>query len=144
MNFIQKLYCSQYYELKKKGKEASAKQNGTVLVTLALLLNFLSIMFLLIAVSPDFKDTMEDAIESVFGRRAGRSVGKILGLIPFVIIYGIIYFTYGSDASYNKAIREFDTYHEEAKKQLSKGSLKYFIGSIIVFVACMILFFITL
>lgn len=141
MNFIQKLYCSQYYELKQKGKEASAKQNGTVLVTLALLLNFFTIMFVLIIISPNFKDGMEDTIEDIFGRRSGRSIGKVLAIIPFGIIYGIIHFTYGRDSSYNKTIEVFETYDEERQKQVSKSSMVYFIGSIIVFAASLSLLF---
>lgn len=140
MNFIQKLYCSQYYELKKKGKEASAKQNGTVLVTLALLLNFMAFMFLLALASPDFRDAFEDMIEGIFGRNAGRSVGKILGLIPFAIIYGIIHITYGRDSNYNNTVAEFDTYSEDQQKALSKSSMVYFIGSIVVFVLILALF----
>lgn len=141
MNFIQKLYCSQYYELKKNGKEASAKQNGNVLVTLALLLNFFTIMFVLVTISPDIKDFMEDSIEDVFGRSAGRSVGKILALIPFGVIYGIIHFTYGSDSSYNATIAEFDTFNEEKQKHTSKSSMKYFIGSIVLFALSLSLLF---
>lgn len=142
MNVIKALYCNQYYELKPKGKEHASLQNGTALVTIALLVNFFAIVFFVITISPDVGDYFGDIIEDIFGRRNGRSLGKILGIIPFGLIYLGVKNTTGKEANYNQTITEFEALSPDQQKQVSKKGLNYFIISIVVFAVAFALFFI--
>lgn len=140
MNVIKSLYASQYYELKKKGKEETSLQNGVVLTTLALLVNFFTVVLLMILISPDIGDFFEDLIEDIFGRSSGRSIGRIIAIIPFGIIYLIVKYTSGRQANYDRTIEEFETLSEDQQKQVAKKGMYYFVGSLIAVAIILALF----
>ena len=134
MNIFDGIYCNQYYELKKKGREAEARKYGNAILTIALVLNLLTIFLLLVGIFPDFADSAEDLAKDVFGRSNGRSIGKVIGLIPFVVIYPIVRFIVGSEKRYDKIIERFKKYPDAEQEQISKKALRYFI------ISCTIIF----
>ncbi len=142
MNILKQLYCNQYYELKPQGKEASALDNGTKLVTIALVLYALSISFLLILIFPDLKDFFEDILQDIFGRRSGRTIGQIIAALFFASFYFLVKLTLGKKESYENTIAEFETLVEEEQKKISKNGLIFFVLGIGIFAVSMILFFI--
>ncbi len=144
MNVFKALYCNQYYELKPQGKEASARSNGTRLLTVSVALNIITLVVLIMVFSEDFTDAFGDLIKDVFGRRTGRSVGKIVALIPFLISLPLIRYTLGRESSYNMLIAEFEELPEETRKQISKKGLQYFIASMVAMGLSVVLIFIFL
>ena len=133
MNALKALYCNQYYELKPKGKEASARDNGTRLLTVSVALNIIFLVVLMMVFSEGFVDAFEDILKDIFGRRRSRSLGKFVALIPFLISYPLIRYTLGRQESYDSLIEYFDQLSPDAQKRISKKGLNYFIASMIGF-----------
>jgi len=134
MNIFKQLYCNQYYELKPKGKAASAMANGTGLVTVALALYALALYFILTLISHDFRDLVEDFLENVFGRSSGRTIGRIIAGVIFVVFYFLVKHTLGNKVNFEKTIAEFEALDESDQKKISKNGLIFFVSSIGVFV----------
>ena len=139
MNVLKALYCNQYYELKPKGKEVSARTNGTRLLTISVSLNIILVVLVIMVLSDGFADAFSDTIKDVFGRRRARSVGKIVALIPFLLSYPFIRYTLGREETYDKLIQSFGQLSPEKQKETSKKGLYYFIASLIGFAVAMAL-----
>ena len=142
MDILRKLYWNQYVELKEKGKQAVARKQGTMLVTIALSLFLLGAVFLIVTIFPDAMDWMEDLIKDIFGRSAGRTVGKIIAVIPFALFYGIIKLTMDREAVYDKIVYDFGLLSEEEQFRASEQGKIFFFVSVGFFVITMILFMI--
>ncbi len=139
MNILKQLYCNQYYELKPKGKGDSALGNGTALVTITLVMLILGLLFLLVALVPDFSDSMEDLLEDIFGRRGGRSIGVIIAGVTFVIIYLGIKYTLGKKENFEKLIIQFEALDEVDQKRISKNGMTFFLTGLGIFVLSVLL-----
>lgn len=144
MNIFKALYCNQYYELKPQGKEASARSNGTRLLTVSMALNIITLVVVIMVFSEDFTEAFGDVIKDVFGRRTGRSVGKIVALVPFLISLPLIRYTLGRESSYNALIKYFEGLSPEAQKRISKKGLQYFVMSMVAMALSVVLIFIFL
>ena len=131
MNIFQALYCNQYYELKPKGKEAAARINANRLLGISLSLNFISLVVLIMVISPDFADAFGDLIRDIFGQRQGRTVGKIIALVPFLIFMPLVQFTMGIQTRYDQLISRFDALSSSEQKSVSNKGLYYFIASMV-------------
>lgn len=130
MNLLQALYCNQYHELKPKGKADLAIKNGTALTTIALVLNLLTIVFLLVLLVPDFADFMEDLMKDIFGRRRGRTIGMLIAGIPFLLLYPAIRFTMGRNASFERLVARFEDLPEARQEAISRRGKLYFFVSL--------------
>ena len=140
MNLFKAIYCNQYFELKPKGKENSAKKNGTVLSAIALLLYFFSVFFILLLLFPDLGREIEGVFKDVFGRRAGRMAAKISVAVIMVLCFLIVKFTLDKDSVYNKTITEFESMSCEQQANISKQGLIFFVTSIVLIIVSLIIF----
>ena len=140
MNLFKAIYCNQYFELKPKGKENSAKKNGTVLSAIALLLYFFSVFFILLLLFPDLGREIEGVFKDVFGRRAGRMAAKISVGVIMVLCFLIVKFTLDKDSVYNKTITEFESMSCEQQANISKQGLIFFVTSIVLIIVSLIIF----
>ncbi|HOP22620.1 MAG TPA: hypothetical protein PK055_00610 [Gammaproteobacteria bacterium] len=140
MNLFKAIYCNQYFELKPKGKENSAKKNGTVLSAIALLLYFFSVFFILLLLFPDLGREIEGVFKDVFGRRTGRLAAKISVGVIMVLCFIIVKFTLDKDSVYNKTITEFESMSGEQQAKISKQGLIFFISSIVLVVGSLMVF----
>ena len=131
MNLIDKLYYSQYYELKQKGKAAAARKTANTLVTVAFLAHFFVLMTLLVILFPDLGDAISDFNKDIFGRRNGRLAGMVFAGIPMGIIYWVVVKTIGSESNYESIIAEGQLLSEDQQQATIKSGLIYFIGSLI-------------
>lgn len=130
MNLLKTIYCNQYFELKQKGKEASARKNGTILTTLALVLVLFAIYILWITFFPDAERTMNRFVRKTIGRTSGRMLGKILALVLMTVSYLLIRYTLGTVKSYQKTITVFSKLSADEQERISKKGLKIFLMSI--------------
>jgi len=131
MNLLASIYCNQYFELKKKGKEASARYNGTILTTFALVLILFAIYIFMVTFFPDVEKEMNRFVRKTVGRTSGRMFGKILALVLMVIAYLSIRFTLGTEKRYQKIVQTFEKLPVSNQKQISKKGLQTFIAAII-------------
>ena len=130
MNVFKALYCNQYFELAPKGKADQAKFYGTRLLTVAVVINVITLAVLLMIASADFLDWWDDLLKDIFGRRRARQVGMIVALIPFLVVYPIVRFTLGREESYEATIQKFEEQSGADRKRISKKGLIYFLISI--------------
>lgn len=134
MNYIEQLYYSQHYELKQKGKEATALKTANILVTIAFLAHFIALMTFLVVIFPDLGEAISDFSKDTFGRRNGRLAGMFFTLIPMCVIYWIVSKTIGSESYFEGIITQGQQLSEEFQKATIKGGLTYFVGSLISFI----------
>jgi hypothetical protein len=126
MNYIETIYCSQYYELKKMGKDPMKGRLNATLLTAAM------ILLLLICVGVIVDHTASRPVISRFflhgiGKgMSGRSLGKIIALVGMASIGGLLYVTYGSEARYKRMIEEWDQLPDEVLKKTPIRALKIF------------------
>lgn len=135
MNWLETIYCSQYYELKTTNRDPmKGRNNGTVLAAAILMLVIISAIVLYCRLSPG------NPIDHLFrgSHLSGRSIGKIIGLVGLGAIYGILYLTFGSPASYDKLVKKWETLPAETLARTKKTSLIIF-G--VAFVAFLIVIF---
>lgn len=131
MNLFQSLYCNQYHDLKKQGKESAAYKNGNVLLTVALFCNVVTVVILLSLLSGAFAHYMGGAIRDVFHGSSGRLVGRTIAILGLVVIFPIVKFTIGKKENFDKTIALFEALPEAEQEAISKRGLIYFFGSII-------------
>ena len=141
MNLIQALYCNQYYELKPKGKAYAARQNGTVLTALALLLYFFGVIFLLVTIFPEVSDWFGDGLKKTFGRQQGRMAGRLIAAAAFFALFGLVKLIWDRPVYYNRTIEAFEALPDDRQKEVSKKGLRFFMVSLAVFIPALVLFF---
>jgi hypothetical protein len=133
MNWIQAVFCNQYEELVRTGRDgAKAKANGLILCSAMILVNFLTFFFILQLI-PHFKEASDNFANNWVGSFSGKTMGKILGIILFSIIYMIFYQIVGKNHWYENTIRQFNSYPIEIQKSIAQKGMYYVIGSIVVF-----------
>ena len=126
MNLLETIYCSQYYELKKTGRDPlKARVNGTLLCATVILLALVPIGVIVNRIAPHllpahwFRGLLSDGVPA-------RSVGKILGFIALVIVGGLLHLTIGSKRNYQKMMDEWEFTSEDVLQHTIKKSLKIF------------------
>lgn len=122
MNFIETIYCSQYYELKKSGRDPQkGRLNGTLLSATVLILGLVGLFLVVNKFVPGH------LISSGSGYGfSGRFIGKIVAIVLLLVIGGILSFTIGSKENYNKMILQWEQLPESVLEQTIKTSLKIF------------------
>jgi len=129
MNLLKAVYCNQYYELNPKGKGDAARSNGTRLLAVSLVIDFILLAMLCMVISPDLADAFGDLLQDVFGRRQGRMAGKFVVLIPFLIFLPLVRYTLGTESSYQSTISQFEAQSAEQQKRISKKGLIFVVIS---------------
>lgn len=135
MNLAETIYCSQYYEIKKNGKDpAKGRTNGTVLVAAMILLLLVSVIVVYNVYMPG------NGMDRLFRGTgiSGRSMGKIIGLGGLAALYAILNFTVGSKSSYERMMRQWETMPDEELKATVKKALKIFFSVFLFFIVAMI------
>ncbi len=130
MNYIQSLYCFLIQgRLKENQSVSDSPVTGNIVLSVSIILILTGVLFVLMAIVPDFRDYMED----IFDGRSGRTIGRLLVIGLLVLIYPIIHFTVGSQKNYMGIKKEFfDSPEEQREVYASKGK-KLFFGSLIIF-----------
>lgn len=139
MNPIKIIYSCRYFDLKKQGKEFTARNSGTLIVSLLLFLLALSTFLLMIMYYPNFESTISNFVEKQFGLRTGKGISKFLLLLVFGLIYFFIKYAFGSINIYNKTIEEFSLLTEYEQKKIKRIGNIYFLIPIITFITTMAL-----
>ncbi len=130
MNLLQCLYCNQYLDLKKQGKEYAANTNGNIVVTVSLFCNVMTVIFLFSVLSGPFADLMGDTVKNAFQNDNGKMVGRMIGIIGLAMIFPFVKFTIGKKENFDKTIAVFESMTEAEQNATSKRGLVYFFGSI--------------
>ena len=142
MNIIETIYCSQYYELKKSGRDPmKGRLNGTLLSATVILLVVISVGVIIDHYSKGhfFKHVFRINLEHSY---SARTIGRILGLVGIVVVGGILNFTYASKARYQKMIVDWEQLPEALLENAIKRSLKVFFAVFGAFLLVMILSFV--
>jgi hypothetical protein len=138
MNFIETIYCSQYYELKKSGRDPrKARLNGTLLSAAVILLGGAALVVVINHFTPGrFFQSFSGHMEGV---ASGKAIGRLLGLFGILVVGGILNFTYGSQARYERMMAEWEQLPEHVVAGTLKKSLKIFFIAFGAFLAVMAL-----
>jgi len=123
MNLIETVYASQYYELKRNGRDPLAgRTNGTVLSAAMILL-------LLIALGSTIDHFNAHHPISNFFRHgfmsgfSGRFLGKMIALLGMVGIGLLLNVTYGSKGRYAQMITKWEQLPDETLKGCNKKAM---------------------
>ncbi|HEY8690224.1 MAG TPA: hypothetical protein VIM07_13395 [Chitinophagaceae bacterium] len=134
MRILEIIYFSQYYELKKSGKDPQkGRLNGTLLSATIIILNIASIFIILLKVAPYLQ--IVQWLKNLFTgyEGSGKIIGKCITAILLIAIGGLLWLTVGSKKSYNKIAEKFIQYSEEAQQKTIKQSLFIFLFSFVLF-----------
>lgn len=134
MKFIETIYFSQYYELKKSGKDPmKGRLNGTLLSTTVIILNLVSIILVLFRVAPHSSATL--FIQHLFAgyEGSGRALGKLVAIALLTVIGGLLWNTIGSEQSYKRIAEKYMQMPEEVQQKTIKQSMLTFLFSFAVF-----------
>ncbi len=122
MNIIETIYCSQYYELKKSGRDPQkGRLNGTLLSATVIILAIVGIA--LVANKFIGSHWLGDLSSSGF---SGKFIGKILAIVLLLVIGGALSLTYGSQANYNKMMLKWEQSPVDVLEQTIQSALKIF------------------
>jgi hypothetical protein len=126
MNFIETIYCSQFYELKKSGRDPmKARINGTLLTATVILLTLVSLITIVNRLMPN--NALEHFARGIAKNVIpGRSLGKVVGLLGLLIVGGTLHFTYASVENYRKMMLKWDQLPVEILEKTLKDALKIF------------------
>lgn len=126
MNFIETIYCSQYHELKKTGRDPlKGRTNGTLLNATIILLAIISLLMIISRLSPHM--AIAGRISGFFGEYfSGRAIGKVVGALGLLIIGGALHLTVGSKAGYERMIARWEQLPPEEMERTGKRSLMIF------------------
>lgn len=139
MNLIKILYCCRYFDLKKQGKEHTARASGTTITAILFFLLFLSAFLLLIIYYPNFEVESTKFIEKYFGKTAAKGISKLILVLFFGGLYFLIKKTAGSLNIYNKTIEEFSLLSQYEQERMKKIGNIYFLIPIFLYITTMIL-----
>lgn len=122
MNLIETIYCSQYYELKKSGRDPQkGRLNGTLLSATIIILATVGIG---LAANRFMGSHLLSGLTSA--GFSGKFIGRILGLVLLVVVGGALSKTYGSQANYNKMMLRWEQLPVDVLEQTVKSALKIF------------------
>ena len=134
MRILETIYYSQYYELKKSGKDPlKGRLNGTLLSATIIILNITSVGIILFKIAPYLRIVrwLKNLFTGYDG--SGKMLGKFIAAILLIVIGGILWLTIGSERSYNKIAEKYMLLHEEAQQKTIKQSLFIFLFSFVLF-----------
>ena len=138
MNLLRAVYCNQYAELKKNGRDASkARTNGTILISAMIILNIMTAILLLasFASSSESFKTINRFFRQ-FGN--GRSTGRLLAIFLFILITPVIYGIFGRKSFFEKTVSSFEELSPSEQKKVEKKGLVYVLVSVGVFLVSFI------
>lgn len=139
MNPVKIIYSCRYFDLKKQGKEITAKKSGTFIVSLLLFLLVLSAFLLMILYYPNFETTISNFFDKFFGERTGKGISKLVLVLFFGIIFYVIKYTIGSQNTYDRTIEEFSLFTDYEQKKIKRIGNIYFLIPILIFTTTMTL-----
>lgn len=139
MNPIKIIYSCRYFDLKKQGKENTARKSGTLIVSILLFLLVLSAFLLSIIYYPNLETTITSFFDKFFEGRIGKKISKLVLVLVFGIIFYAIKFTVGNQNSYNRIIEEFSLLTDYEQKRIKRIGNIYFLIPIIIFISTMAL-----
>ena len=118
---IQTIYGMQYEELVQNDKDGNkARINGNLFLT-GYVIVFLFLIILAAMHIPECNDTMNRFLSRTFGRvSSGKVIGRLITIPLLVLIYFIVSKTIGSEFSFQKHVKTYSRYSEEAKKKSFK------------------------
>lgn len=140
MKFLEIIFFSQYYELKKSGKDPQkGRLNGMLLSAVVIMLNLGSIIILLFKYAP--QSSVIRSLKNIFSGYdgSGKAMGKLIGAILLAIIGGILWLTIGSEKSYNIIAEKYLQYPEVVQAKTVKRSLYMFLISFALFLILLFL-----
>lgn len=134
MRFLEIIYYSQYYELKKAGKDPlKGRVNGTLLSATIIMLNLGSALLLLFKLAPHsgIARWLKHLFSGYDG--SGKALGKIIAALLLVVVGGLLWFTISSVSSYNRIAEKYMQLPEETQQKTIKQSLFLFMFSFALF-----------
>lgn len=134
MRILETIYYSQYYELKKSGRDPQkGRLNGTLLSATIIILNLASLVIILFKVAPysHFVRSVTNLFSGYSG--TGKLLGEFIGAVLLILIGGSLWFTIGSKSSYNKIAEKFMQLPEELQEKTIKQSLFTFLFTFALF-----------
>jgi len=104
VNYIETIYCSQYYAYTKGGHDlVKARKNGNILTALIIFILVISVCLLADMVIPHHP--ISHFVGRGVGHNAlGRSAGKLAGAALVLGIAAMLNLTYGSQASFDRLV----------------------------------------
>lgn len=130
MHLLETIYYSQYYELKKSGRDPQkGRINGTLLSATVIILNLMSAFFILHKVAPN--SGVVQWVDHLFTGYSGtgKTLGKLIAALLLLGIGGLLWFTIGSASSYNKLAEKFMQLPENVQGKTVKQALFIFLFS---------------
>ena len=133
MRILQIIYFSQYYELKKSGRDPQkGRLNGTLLSAVIIILNIVSLLIILLKLVPD-QAPFQWLKQTFTGYGSGKGWGKLIAAVLLIMISGLLWLTIGSKTSYNRIAEKFLILPEEAQQKTVKQALYAFLLSFVLF-----------
>jgi len=131
MNVLQALFCNQYDELVKTGRDGNkARKNGLILCSVCITLNLFSFFAIFFRTAPFFTNYIESASEYL----DGKAIGRFLFAIVFGLLLLILRYTMATEKYFNDLVSKFNELGEADKKVLNRKAMIYCFGSVIVFI----------
>jgi hypothetical protein len=132
MNLFQSIYCNQYEELVRTGRDGDkAHKNGIIIITVAIVVNLFSLFFILMLLGR--AGALPGYIERMAGPTSGKAIGRLIAAVMVIVVGAIVWVTFGREAYYRQTIRSFTTLPAEEQKRVARQGAVYFLGSIGVF-----------
>lgn len=132
MNILESVYCYLQYEKIKEGKPVSYDvRTGNTLTALSLVMLIFGAFFLIITISPNAADVMEDFFKAIFGRTAGKAIGQFLIIFLLAITYPLIIRTIGTQENFERITEEFLKMQPQEQEKIAKKGSTFFIFSIL-------------
>ena len=130
MNLFQSIYCNQYAELKRNGRDTTkARKNGIILIAAMLVLDVFLFMMLINTFAQDSAPG-KSLIKFFEQFGSGRNTGKLLGAVLFFLIIGVVYITIGKQNYFDKTIRKFEDLEAAKQKRIEKNATIYVFANI--------------
>lgn len=130
MNLFQAIYCNQYEELLRTGRDThKARKNGIVIITVAVVINLFTLLYtaMLLGRGGPFAPWLHQ-LTGALG--SGRRAGQVVALILIGVVGVLVYFTFGRAAYYHKTIAQFHTLPPARQKRIARLGAAYLLGSV--------------
>ena len=126
MTLIETIYCSQYYELKKTGRDPMKGRLNATLLTAAMILLLLVCVGFIVDHAASRPIISRFFIHGIGAGFSGRFIGKMVALLGMASIGGVLHITYGSEAHYRKMIAEWEQLPDDVLNKTPVKALKIF------------------
>ena len=139
VTILQSLFCNQYADLKKSGRDTGkARLNAIILFSAMLLLNAYSLFLLLEFLAPDSQ--LFRSLERLLkGFGSGRSAGRLIAILFIALFIPLVFVIAGRRRQFEEAIQKFEGLGTEAQKHAGDRGLYYVIASFGIFFAFLLL-----